>query len=99
MQVKCDYCGSYIDEALETCPNCGAPNEHIKREATGVPRTIEELKAFCEEKKIPLDKFKFHIGENYQGPQAFGIYYDEENKEYVVYKNKSDGSRAVRYHG
>lgn len=99
MQVKCDFCGSYIDEALETCPNCGAPNEHIKREATGVPRTIEELKAFCVEKQIPLDKFKFHIGENYTGPQAFGIYYDEQNKEYVVYKNKSDGTRSVRYHG
>ena len=56
MQVKCDFCGSYIDEALETCPNCGAPNEHIKREATGVPRTIEELKAFCAEKQIPLER-------------------------------------------
>ena len=99
MQVKCDYCGSFIDEQLETCPNCGAPNERIKRTATGVPRTIEELKAFCAEKNIPLDKFKFHIGENYEGPQAFGIYYDEQNKEYVVYKNKSDGSRSVRYHG
>jgi hypothetical protein len=99
MQVKCDFCGSFIDEALETCPNCGAPNAHIKRAATGVPRTIEELKAFCAEKQIPLDKFKFHIGENYTGPQAFGIYYDEQNKEYVVYKNKTDGSRSVRYHG
>ncbi len=99
MQVKCDYCGSYIEEQLETCPNCGAPNEHIKRAATGVPRTIEELKAFCAEKNLPLDKFHFHIGEDYKGPQAFGIYYDEENKEYVVYKNKSDGSRAIRYHG
>lgn len=99
MQVKCNYCGSFIDEALETCPNCGAPNENIKRAASGVPRTIEELKAFCKEKNIPLDKFHFHIGEDYRGPQAFGIYYDDTAKEYVVYKNKSDGSRAVRYHG
>lgn len=99
MQVKCDYCGSYIEEQLESCPNCGAPNEHIKRTATGVPRTIEELKAFCEEKNVPVDKFHFHIGEDYRGPQAFGIYYDEQQKEYVVYKNKSDGTRAVRYHG
>jgi len=99
MQVKCDYCGSFIDEQLETCPNCGAPNEHIKRTATGVPGTIEELKEFCEKNNVPIDKFHFHIGENYTGPKAFGIYYDEENKEYVVYKNKSDGTRAVRYHG
>ncbi|MBO5551313.1 MAG: hypothetical protein J5966_05080 [Lachnospiraceae bacterium] len=99
MQVKCDFCGSYIDEQLETCPNCGAPNEHIKRAATGVPRTIAELKEFCEKNNVPLDKFHFHIGEDYKGPQAFGIYYDEQKKEYVVYKNKSDGSRAVRYHG
>ena len=99
MQVKCDFCGSYIDEQLETCPNCGAPNEHIKREATGVPRTIEELKDFCAKNNVPLDKFHFHIGENYEGPQALGIYYDDQKKEYVVYKNKSDGSRMVRYHG
>ena len=28
----------------------------------------------------------------------FGIYRDEDG-EFVVYKNKSDGSRAVRYKG
>jgi uncharacterized OB-fold protein len=51
MQVKCNYCGSFIDEALETCPNCGAPNENIKRAASGVPRTIEELKAFTKDEE------------------------------------------------
>ena len=98
MKVKCEYCDSYIDDTEEKCPNCGAPNSHMTRSANGVPKTIEELKAFCAEKKLPLDKMRFFIGENIKEPCAFGIY-RENNGNFVVYKNKSDGSRAVRYRG
>lgn len=97
MKVKCEYCDSYIDDTVSFCPSCGAPNEHMARSANGVPKTIEELQAFCREKQIPLDRLRFFIGENYQGPRAFGIY--KENGLCTVYKNKSDGTRAVRYHG
>ena len=65
---------------------------------TQIPQTIEELKAFCAEKGMPLEKMRFFIGENIQEPRAFGIYRDE-NDRFVVYKNKADGSRAVRYSG
>ena len=46
MQIKCSYCGNFIEESDEKCPYCGAPNEGIKRTVTGTPHTIEELKAF-----------------------------------------------------
>ena len=65
---------------------------------TRIPQTIEELKAFCAEKGMPLEKMRFFIGENIQEPKAFGIY-RYENDRFVVYKNKADGSRAVRYSG
>ncbi|MCH5286351.1 MAG: hypothetical protein J1E43_02925 [Christensenellaceae bacterium] len=62
------------------------------------PKTIEELKAFCAEKGMPLERMRFFIGEDCREPRAFGIYRDE-NGDCVVYKNKDDGSRAVRYQG
>lgn len=63
-----------------------------------MPSTIEELKAFCLSKNMPLERMRFFIGEDYRGAKAFGIYQDEQGK-FVVYKNKADGSRVVRYHG
>ncbi len=62
------------------------------------PKTIEELKAFCEEKGMPLEKMRFFIGEDYSGAKAFGIYQADDG-DFVVYKNKADGTRAVRYKG
>lgn len=62
------------------------------------PKTIEELKAFCAEKGMPLEQMRFFIGEDYREPRAFGIYRDEDGN-FVVYKNKDNGSRAVRYQG
>ena len=97
MQVKCEYCDNYIDDVAEQCPFCGAPNLNKVRAADRIPRTIAELQAFCAEHNLNLEKMHFHIGEDYRGPRAFGIY--EENGRYIVYKNKSDGSRAVRYNG
>ena len=62
------------------------------------PQTIEELKQFCAEKGMPLEKMRFFIGEDYPDPRAFGIY-EAEDGDFVVYKNKADGTRAVRYKG
>lgn len=56
MKVKCDYCGSFIEDTDETCPNCGAVNSHLMRSADGVPKTIEELKAFAKAKNLPLEE-------------------------------------------
>ena len=62
-----------------------------------IPKTIQELKDFCDSKGMPLEKMRFFIGKDFREPCAFGIYKD--GSWYVVYKNKDNGSRAVRYHG
>ena len=98
MEVKCEYCGSMIPEKAEKCPNCGATNENMKRAADSTPKTIEELKNWYAAHNLPpYETTRFFIGINYKGPKAFGIY--EENGNFVVYKNKDTGERAVRYEG
>ena len=62
------------------------------------PKTIEELKAFCANKGMPLEQMRFFIGEDFREARAFGIYQDGDGN-FVVYKNKADGSRSVRYQG
>ncbi len=62
------------------------------------PQTIEELLLFCQEKNMPLRTMRFFIGEDYPEPKAFGIFRDADG-DFVVYKNKADGSRAIRYKG
>ncbi len=99
MRVKCEYCGSWIDESDSACPNCGAPNAKFKRAAEGVPTTIKELGEWAAAHNLPLDQMRTYIGEDHKGPKAFGIYYDEKTKNYVVYKNKANGERAIRYQG
>ena len=45
----------------------------------------------------PEETTRFFIGKNTKEPKAFGIY--EENGIFVVYKNKANGQRAIRYQG
>jgi hypothetical protein len=93
----CDHCGKPIPDDASVCPHCGKMlGEEIR--LTRIPETIEELEAFCAEHSMPLDAMRFFIGENFKGAKAFGIYKDE-NGDCVVYKNKADGSRAIRYKG
>lgn len=99
MRVKCNYCGNMIDETSKKCENCGAPNERLKRVGDGVPKTIEELKEWYKDHNLPEPEVtRFFIGENYEEPKAFGIY-KKEDGNFVVYKNKDDGSRSIRYEG
>lgn len=98
MKVKCDYCDNYFDENLAKCPDCGAANNHIKRTANDVPKTIEELKSWYQGHNLPDEEVtRFFIGKDYKGAKAFGIYQDGE--EFIVYKNKDNGQRAIRYQG
>ena len=98
MELKCEYCGAFMNDTDKTCPNCGAVNKHHKRVADHTPKTIEELKKWYEDRNLPpYETTRFFIGIDYKKPKAFGIY--EENGEFIVYKNKADGSRAVRYRG
>ena len=61
------------------------------------PRTIEQLQDFCAYNEMPLERMRFFVGEDYKEARAFGIY--GEDRRFVVYKNRSDGSRVVRYDG
>ncbi len=49
MKIKCDWCGSWINDFDQVCPNCGGVNNNYNRHANGVPQTIEELKAWAKE--------------------------------------------------
>ncbi len=97
---KCQFCGATVTSDEKQCPGCGAANpNYVAKEnlIITLPKTIEELKTYCAQHGMPLLRMRFFIGENYQEPKAFGIYQDGDR--FVVYKNKSDGSRSVRYNG
>lgn len=93
----CEACGKPLAPEATTCPYCGA-DQHEDIRLTKVPETIEELQAFCAAHKMPLDAMRFFIGEDFKGARAFGVF-KREDGTCVVYKNKSDGSRAIRYEG
>lgn len=61
------------------------------------PRTIEEFLQLCQSKGMPLYQMRFFIGEDCHEARCFGIYRDGDRV--IVYKNKADGSRAIRYDG
>ncbi len=61
-------------------------------------RSIQEIKEQAEILGMPLEKMHFYVGEDSKSPKCFGIYKDAQGNT-VVYKNKSDGSRSVRYRG
>lgn len=97
-KVKCEYCGSYINDYDEKCSNCGAVNLNYQRAASPTPQTIEELKQWCQDRNLPPEEItRFFIGKNITEPKAFGIY--EEDGLFIVYKNKANGQRTVRYCG
>lgn len=98
MQIKCEYCENLIEDTVAQCPHCGAPNPNMNRSASGIPKTIDELLAYCSAKNIEPNKYRFFIGEDYKEPKAYGIFKADDGN-FIVYKNKADGSRAVRYRG
>ncbi len=99
MKIKCDYCDSMIEETEKQCPHCGAPLSGANRTASSSPQTIEQLKAWYKAHNLPPEEVtRFFIGRDVREPKAFGIYKNTSD-DFVVYKNKSDGSRAIRYQG
>ncbi|MBQ8056723.1 MAG: hypothetical protein IJ275_00125 [Ruminococcus sp.] len=97
-KVKCEYCGNFILDTESVCPSCGAVNENHHRIVDGTPKTIEQLQAWYQSRKLPPEEItRFFIGKDVKEPKAFGIY--EENGTFTVYKNKANGSRAIRYQG
>ena len=99
MRVKCDYCGSIVEDKKDVCPNCGGALNGVNRFAGEQPQTMEELKAWYIARNLPPEEVtRFFIDRDVTEPRAFGIYRNSSG-DYVVYKNKADGSRAVRYRG
>lgn len=97
-KVKCEYCGSFILDTESNCPQCGAVNENHKRYVNGTPKSINQLQHWYRLRKLPPEEVtRFFIGKNVTEPKAFGIY--EQDGNFIVYKNKSDGTRAIRYEG
>lgn len=97
---KCPYCDGTVSSEDKVCPHCGASNENYVADTPRqifLPKTIDELKEYCAERGMPLLRMRFFIGEDFKEPRAFGIYKDGDR--FVVYKNKADGSRAIRYQG
>ncbi len=96
----CPYCGALVRSDEPKCPGCGAANEQYVADTPALdlrPKTISELKEYCAVHELPLKQLRFFIGEDYREPRAYGIYRDVG--EFVVYKNKANGSRSLRYQG
>lgn len=84
-------------ETSETERELNPASEEEQERVITHPVTIEELQQYCAQKGMPLLRMRFFIGEDYKEPRAFGIYRDGDN--FVVYKNKDTGYRAIRYCG
>lgn len=97
---KCPFCGAVVTSDQKTCPECGGENPGFVVDTPQRimnPKTIEELKEYCAERGMPLLRMRFFIGVNTPEAKAFGIY--REGDTFIVYKNKANGTRAVRYQG
>lgn len=102
----CEYCNAEIDTEERVCPFCGAQLPDLQEydaipesaeEIITEPKTIEELQKYALQKGMPLVRMRFFIGVDYTEPRAFGIYRDGDRV--IVYKNKDNGQRAIRYDG
>ena len=93
----CPICGKPIEDNQLNCPHCGSTLLTLEELRNREPKTIEELLTYCDMHHIPLEKMRFFIGLDVKQPKVFGIY--RENDEVIVYKNKSNGTRAIRYQG
>ncbi len=99
MKIECRYCAAIIDSADEKCPHCGAVNKDYIRAAIGQPRTIDELAQWYREHNLPpYEVTRFFIGMDRRESRCFGIFRKPDGN-ILVYKNKDDGTRAVRYDG
>lgn len=100
MQIKCNYCGNFINDTDDKCPNCGAVNDYLRRVAIDAPTTIEELKVWKDENSIPSPEVsRIFIGENTDYANAFGIYQDEITQNFIVYENSIDRTQTIIYEG
>lgn len=70
MKIKCDWCGSWINDFDQVCPNCGGVNNNYNRHANGVPQTIEELKAYAVNELYQKMKERVAVQKAHQQPKT-----------------------------
>lgn len=97
MKIRCNYCGAFMEATDKVCANCAGSNDDKVSVGGNKVNTLEGLKAYCTRRKVPLKGMHIHLDEDYREPKAYGIYKDGDN--FIVYKNKSDGTRSIRYEG
>ena len=98
MKITCPYCGNLFESSNAQCPHCLAPNDQHPDTTDASPSTIDELRRWYSNRHLPpYEVTRFFIGENVKEPRAFGIYRD--GNKVIVYKNKDNGQRAIRYQG
>ena len=84
---------------METIYNSCENTFDKSKDSEKIPKTIEELKEWYEKNNLPDEKItRFFIGKNLNEKKVFGIY-KSNNGNFIVYKNKNDGSRVIRYEG
>lgn len=62
------------------------------------PKTMKELEDEFNAIQVPQEVTRFCINEDKKEPKWFGIFQNDDG-DFIVYKNKADGSRFVRYKG
>ena len=61
--------------------------------------SVDDILKAAAARNMPLEQMRFFVGEDCKEPRCFGIFHDASRDTWVVYKNKSDGSRSIRYDG
>lgn len=94
----CEFCGHYVKDIEEKCPNCGAPNRNHLKVSSNMPKTIDELNRWYKSSNLPSEKITlFYIGKDLDEPYVLGIY--EKDNIFIVYKNSDTGIRDILYEG
>lgn len=97
MKIACIHCGNLYEDTELSCPKCGAVNKTVRMKDSS-PKTIEDLRSWYMDRGLPpYETTRFFIGIDYKQPKAFGIF--REGEMFIVYKNKADGTRSIRYAG
>jgi len=61
--------------------------------------SIQEIRDIAYRENMPLETMRFFIGVETYESRCYGIYHDYYTEEFVVYKNKADGTHVERYRG
>lgn len=96
----CKNCGQTFGNSEKQCPYCDYVVKTRKVVDRKMPSTIKELEEWYYIKDLPPCRVtRFYIGKNLKRKRVFGIYKGENTGNYIVYKNKDNGERSVRYEG